>query len=482
MKPKQKDKSKRATCGPTRPSWREMNRKQRREMMRRIQSDDLKLEVVHPDAAGIDIGNESHYVAVPPSRDNQPVRRFGCTTAELKAMADWLKQCGIRTIAMQSTGVYWIAVYDILEAAGLEVYLVNARDTKNLPGRKSDVQESQWLMKLHTYGLLRNSFRPSQEIRTMRTYWRQRNDLVRAGARHIQRIQKALTQMNLQLANVLSDVSGMTGQAIIKAILAGERDPHKLAAFRDPRVKASEKQIAQSLEGHWQEDLLFVLKQEEEGYEFCHQQMAECDRRLEQYLQQRADHSQGSSLPEEKRKERLKKKKGNKPQFDLRTELFRMTGVDLTQIDCIDVMTATTILSEAGLDMSKWETEHHFVSWLRLCPDNRISGDKIIGKRRLPTNNRITTALKMAASTLRTSDTYLGAQFRRLRAKLGAPVAIKAMAAKLARLVYRMLAYGMKYVDQGAAFYDAQHRNLQIRHLKTKAAKLGFQIVQAPAA
>ena len=210
--------------------------------------------------------------------------------------------------------------------------------------------------------------------------------------------------------------------------------------------------------------------------------MAECDRRLDQYLQQQKDRSQGASLPEEKRKERLKKKKGNKPRFDLRTGLFRMAGVDLTQIDCIDVMTAATILSEAGSDMSKWETEHHFVSWLRLCPDNRISGNKIIGKGRLPTSNRITSALKMAASTLRTSNTYLGAQFRRLRTKLGAPIAIKAMAAKLARLIYRMLRYGMKYVDQGAEFYEVQHRKLQIKHLKSKAAKLGFQIVQAPAA
>ena len=292
----------------------------------------------------------------------------------------------------------------------------------------------------------------------------------------------ALTQMNIQLANVLSDVSGMTGQAIIKAILAGERDPHKLAELRDPRVKASEEQVERSLEGHWQEDLLFVLKQEQDGYEFCQNQMAECDRRLDQYLQQQKDRSQGASLPEEKRKERLKKKKGNKPRFDLRTGLFRMAGVDLTQIDCIDVMTATTILSEAGSDMSRWETEHHFVSWLRLCPDNRITGGKIIGKGRLPTNNRITNALKMAASTLRTSNTYLGAQFRRLRTKLGAPIAIKAMAAKLARLIYRMLRYGMKYVDQGVEFYEVQHRKLQIKHLKSKAAKLGFQIVQAPAA
>ena len=458
-----------------------MNRKQRREMTRKIQSEDISLEVIHPDAAGIDIGNESHYVAVPRARDSQPVRRFGCTTAELKEMALWLKQCAIRTVAMQSTGVYWIAVYDILEEAGLEVYLVNARDTKNLPGRKSDVQESQWLMKLHTYGLLRNSFRPSQEIRTMRTYWRQRNDLVQSAGRHIQRMQKAMTQMNIQVANVLSDVSGVTGQAIIKAILTGERDPHKLAAFRDPRVKASEEEIARSLEGNWQEDQLFLLQQEQNGYEFCQKQMAECDQRLEQYLQQREDRSAGANLPEEKRKERLKKKKGNKPRFDLRAGLFRMTGTDLTRIDGLDVMTAITILSEAGCDMSKWETEDHFVSWLRLCPDNRISGDKIIGKGRLPTNNRVSTALKMAASTLRLSKTYLGAQFRRLRSRLDTPVAIKAMAAKLARLVYRMLRYGMKYVDRGAEVYEAQHRQLQIKHLKSKAAKLGFQVIQVPA-
>src|SRR6266851_9469055 len=482
MKPKPQEKTSKDSCRPKPGHWNEMNRKQRRETMRKIQAADLSLEVVHPDAAGIDIGNESHYVAVPPTRDNESVRRFGCTTAELKEMADWLKQCGIRTVAMQSTGVYWIAVYDMLEEAGLEVYLVNARETKNLPGRKSDVPESQWLMKLHTYGLLRNSFRPSQEVRTMRTYWRQRNDLVRAAGRHIQRMQKALTQMNIQLANVLSDVSGMTGQAIIKAILAGARDPHVLAAFRDHRVKASEEEIARSLEGNWQEDLLFVLKQEQAGYEFCQKQMTECDRQIEQYLQQREDRSRGASLPEEKRKERLKKKKGNKPQFDLRAELFRISGTDLTRIDGIDVMTAMTILSEGGWDMSKWKTEHHFVSWLRLCPDNKVSGDKVIGKGRLPTNNRVTIALKMAASTLRLSKTYLGAQFRRFRTRLGAPVAIKAMAAKLARLVYRMLRYGMPYVDRGAEFYQAQHRQLQIKYLKWKATSLGFQIIQVPAA
>lgn len=457
------------------------NRKQRRELARKIQAKDVSLEVMHPDAAGIDIGNEAHYVAVPPARDREPVRRFGCVTAELKEMAGWLQQCGIRTVAMQSTGVYWIPVYDILEEAGLEVYLVNARETKNLPGKKTDVQESQWLMQLHTYGLLRNSFRPAQEIRQMRNYWRQRNDLVQSAARHVQRMQKTLTQMNVQLANVISDLSGVTGQAIVKAILAGERDGRELAALRDGRIKASEEEIARSLEGNWQEDLLFVLQQEHEGYEFCHKQIAACDQRLEEYLNQRADRSEGAAVPEETRKHRRKKKRGNAPQFPLREGIFRMTGVDLTRVDGIDVMTATTVISEAGWDMSKWQTEHHFVSWLRLCPDNRISGDRVIGKGRLPTNNRLAVALKMAASGLRESDTYLGAQFRRLRTRLGAPVAIKAMAAKLARLIYRMLRYGMEYVDRGAALYEQQHRQRQIHSLKQKAAALGFKVIEAAA-
>jgi transposase len=479
--PKDKQESKKTSGKPTPGKWEEMNRKQRREMMRQMQSEDLSLEVVHPQAAGIDIGNESHYVAVPPSRDPQPVRCFGCTTAELKTMAEWLKQCGIRTVAMQSTGVYWIAVYDILEEAGLEVYLVNARETKNLPGRKTDVQESQWLMKLHTYGLLRNSFRPSQEIRILRTYWRQRQDLVRSTGRHIQRMQKALTQMNIQLANVISDISGVTGQAILKAILDGQRDPRELAAYRDCRVEASEEEIAQALEGNWQEDQLFVLRQEQAGYEFCQTQITECDQQLAQYLARREDRTQGATLPEETRKGRRKKKKGN-PQFNLREELFRMTGTDLTQIDGIDVMTAMTVVSEVGWDMSKWKTENHFVSWLKLSPDNKISGGKVIGKGRMPTNNRATTVLRMAATTLRESDTYLGAQFRRFRTRLGPPVATKAMAAKLARLLYRMLRYGMKYVDQGAELYEAQHRKQQVIHLKRKAAQLGLQIIEVAAA
>jgi hypothetical protein len=294
-------------------------------------------------------------------------------------------------------------------------------------------------------------------------------------------MQKALTQMNIQLANMLSDISGKSGQAIIHAILQGERDPYALAALCNPNVKASEEEIARSLEGNWQEDLLFLLKQEQDGYEFCQKQMAECDKRLQQYLEQRKDQSAGASLPEEKRRGRRQKNKKNNPQFDLRQQLFRAVGADLTRIDGIDVLTAMTIISEAGWDMSKWPSEDHFVSWLRLSPDNRISGNRVIGKGRLPTNNRLSVALRMAASTLRKSDSYLGAQFRRLRSRLDAPVAIKAMAAKLARLVYRTLRYDLQFLDRGAEVYEAAHRQREINYLKRKAANLGFQIIEAPA-
>jgi hypothetical protein len=295
-------------------------------------------------------------------------------------------------------------------------------------------------------------------------------------------MQKALTQMNIQLANVISDISGVTGQAILKAILDGERDPRELAAYRDCRIEASKEEIAQALEGHWQEDQLFLLRQEQAGYEFCQQQITECDQQLARYLAQLEDRTQGATLPEETRRGRRKKAKKGHPQFNLREELFRMTGADLTQIDGIDVMAAMTVVSEVGWDMSKWKTENHFVSWLKLCPDNKISGGKVIGKGRMPTNNRATTVLRMAATNLRESDSYLGAQFRRFRTRLGPPVAAKAMAAKLARLIYRMLRYGMKYADKGAGSYQLQYRQLQIKQLKWKAASLGYQVTPIPAA
>jgi hypothetical protein len=272
----------------------------------------------------------------------------------------------------------------------------------------------------------------------------------------------------------------VTGQSILKAILDGERDPQELAAYRDGRIQASEEEIAQAREGNWQEDQLFLLRQEQAGYEFCQKQIMECDQQLAHYLAQLEDRTQGATLPEACKGRRKKNK--DHPQFNLREELFRMTGTDLTQIHSIDVRTAMTVISEVGPDMSKWKTENHFVSWLKLAPNNKISGGKIIGKARTPTNNRAATALRMAASTLRESDSYLGAQFRRLRTRLGPPVATKAMAAKLARLVYRMLRYGMKYTDQGAKLYDAQYRKQQVTHLKRKAAKLGLQVIEAVAA
>jgi transposase len=456
--------------------WR--NRKARKELARRLQSENPGLDVVHPQAAGIDVGNSAHYVAVRPDRDPQPVRRFECFTADLYRLAAWLESCGVKTVALQSTGVYWIPLYDILEERGFEVYLVNARHTKNLPGRKSDVQESQWLLKLHTYGLLNNSFQPPSEIRVLRTYWRQRAEHVTGAATCVQRMQKALTQMNIQLANVISDLSGVTGQMIVRAIVAGERDPRKLAELSDPRIQASRGEIAKSLEGNWRQELIFVLQQEIEMYDTYQRRMAECDQQLQKHLAGFAD-----TVPPPAKEGELKKKKGkqnkNNPRFHLADELLRLTGVDLTRIDGVDVMIAQTLVSEVGLDMSPWKTEANFASWLGLCPDNRITGDKVRARGTRHVVNRAATALRLGASTLLRSQTYLGAQYRRFRSKLGAPKAITAMAHRLARLVYRMLKYGQQYVDKGAAYYEQRNRQQQIEFLRKKAAQLGLQVTAA---
>jgi transposase len=456
------------------------NRKEGKEWARRLQSEDPGLEVVHPHAAGIDVGNSAHYVAVRPDRDPEPVRRFECFTADLYRLAHWLESCGIKTVAMQSTGVYWIPLYEILEERGFEVYLVNARHTKSLPGRKSDVQESQWLLKLHTYGLLNNSFQPPAEIRVLRTYWRQRGEHVRGAATCVQRMQKALTQMNVQRANVISDVSGLTGQMIVRAILAGERDPVKLARFSHPRIQASHEEVAKSLEGNWRPELLFVLQQEVEMYDTYQRRITECDQQLQKHLASFCK-TILSSPPEAEPKKKRSKPAKNAPQFELRSELQRITGVDLTRIDGIDVMVAQTLVSEIGLDMSRWKTEAHFASWLGLCPDNRTSGDKILNRGTRHVINRAATALRMAALALMRSSSYLGAQYRRLRTKLGAPKAITAMAHRLARLVYRLLKYGQQYVDKGAQYYEQRYRNQQIQSLHKMAVKLGFQVTPTQA-
>jgi len=434
------------------------------------------LDVVHPEAAGIDVGGSEHWVAINPERDPEPVRRFGCFTADLREMARWLVQAGVRSVAMQSTGVYWMPVLELLEQYGLEVYLVNARHTKNLPGRKSDLQECQWLLKLHAFGLLNNSFQPTNQIRIARTLWRQRGNLVAQAGSAIQRMQKVLTEMNIQLANVLSDLSGVSGMKIIGAILEGERDPWQLAALARPEVKATPEDIAKSLEGNWREELLFILRQEVECYRFYQSKIVDCDLQLRQHLQSfgaRVDIRAQPLGP----KPKGKKGSRNAPQFDLRTELYRITGIDWTQINGIDVLTAQTVIAEAGADLNAFPSEKQFASWLGLCPTNEQSGGKILSRRTRKVVNRATVAFRNAAATLLRSQSYLGAQYRRLRTRLGAPKAITAMARKLACLFYRLIKHGQQYVDKGIEYYEARYRDQQIRSLAKKAHKLGLQLV-----
>jgi len=465
-----------------------LNRQQRRELTRRLNSEDPGLQVIHPDAAGIDIGNKSHFVAIPPDRDTTAVREFGSWTADLHEMAHWLKSHGITTVAMQSTGVYWIPVVEVLEQAGLEVYLVNARGTKNLPGRKTDVQECEWIRKLHSYGLLRNSFRPAEEIRAVRTIWRQRDRWVQESGRAVQHMQKALTKMNVQLANTISDISGVTGQAIVRAIVAGERNPWELAELRDGRIAASKEEIAYSLQGHWQQDVIFELRQSVEAYDFFQKQMAACDQELIKYMAAiesreitpKPDLPEDSTpLPSAKPARRSKTRRKNQPAFDLATELERIMGVDLTRIDSIDVMTTQVILSEIGPDLSAFPDENHFASWLTLAPQRDISGGKVI--RHIPSagRNRVANALRMAAQSLSRSNSYLGARYRRLRARLDGPVAVKAMARYLACLVYRMVTRGQAYVDRGAAHYEAKRQQRERKALERRAAGLGLKLVPA---
>jgi transposase len=462
--------------------WERMNQKQKKELFRQVQVQDPGLDIIHPNAAGIDVGNASHFVAISPNRDSQPVREFGCFTDDLRSLAQWLRSHGIQTVAMQSTGVYWIPLYDILEEHDIEVFLVNAKYTKNLPGRKTDVQESQWLLKLHTYGLLNNSFRAPAHILAMRTYWRLRAEHVREASTTIQRMQKALTQMNIQLANVISDISGVSGMAILRAIVDGERDALKLSQLCDWRIRATPEQVAKSLQGNWRPDLLFVLSQQLCNYDHFQKQIQLCDAQLQSHIRTLPAASHSSQKPGAPSAAKLRIKKRRKPQrnaptFDLALELKRILGVDLTLIDGIDVMTAQTVASEIGSDVSPWKTEGRFASWLGLCPDNRISGGAVLSRATRHVVNPLADALRIAASTLIRSQSYLGAQYRRFRTRLGAPKAITAMAHRLARLIYRMLKYGENYVDQGAQFYENKYAQLQIRHLEKNAAKLGLHLV-----
>ena len=473
------------------------NRRERREIERRLNAPDPGLEIVYPDAAGIDVGQNSHHVCVPPGGDPRPVREFGCWTQALEEMAQWLRSGRIRTVVMQSTGVYWMGGYDVLQPHGLEVHLVDARATKNVPGRKSDVQECQWRMKLDTYGLLRQCFLPAPAVHAVWTVWRLREQHLRDAARCIQHMQKALTEMNVQLHVALSDISGVSGQAIIRAILAGQRDPKTLAALRDPRCQASEEEFVASLQGNWKPDVRFELQPAVDAYDFYHQQLARCDQQLRIYLKLMPDgtakfHSLSASPVEPLTREaKQKKRRGQKalmpspkteaePEFDLEQELVRILGVNpMSSIDGIGVVTVMTVISEVGADLSPWETGKRWVSWLNLAPKRDVSGGKVIRHVRPKHNNRIANAFRLGAQSLQHKDSYLGARFRYLVAKLGKPKAIKAMARYLACLYYRLITKGQAFVDQGAAVFEQKRRQRELASLERRAQNIGYKVVAA---
>ena len=463
----------------------QMNRSQRRELGRRVAASDPGLTIVHPNAGGIDVGNESHFVAVPSDRDANPVREFGCWTAALNEMAEWMKSCRVDTVAMQATGVYWIALYDILEQHGIRVVLVNAQHTKNVPGRKTDVQECQWLMKLHTYGLVRDSFRLEQNMEYVRTIWRVRGRHVKEAGRAVQHMQKALTKMNIQLANVISDISGESGQAIVAAVLKGERDPYKLANLANYRVRASREEVARSLEGNWRADVLFELQQAVDSYHFVHRQMQECDDKLAVYvatlptrLLENPVRSEAAPETAARKRKKTRKSRDNEPPTGMKVELERICGVDLTSIDGINIMTAFTIISEAGTDMSRFQDEQHFTSWMGLAPSKDISSGKIVGSGKKKVKNRVAVVLRTAATTLLASDTHLGARYRHLRRQLPTfKAAVKAMARYLAVLIYRLLTKGEAWVDRGAAQFERRQSERELASLQSKATAKGFSLV-----
>ncbi len=429
------------------------------------------ISLTHPNAAGIDIGSAAHFVAVPPDRDDEPVREFASFTADLRRLADWLDACGVDTVVMESTGVYWIPLYELLESRGFTVLLVNARHVKNVSGRKSDVLDCQWLQQLMSFGLLRGAFRPADQVCVLRSLTRQRTMLLRSQGRFVQHMQKALTQMNIQLANVISDVAGETGQKILRAIVAGERDGLALAKLKNSRIRASVDEIAKSLQGSWRAEHLFALKQALDAFDFCGSQLAECDAQIQDQLQ--ALHVREDEPAKGKKRGRAR----NAPKFDLRTQLFQMCGVDLTRIDGIDVTTALVVVSEVGADMGKFPSDKHFASWLGLCPGTKITGGKVMSGKTKRCANRAAQALRLAAAALRSSQSALGAYYRRLCARMDKPKAVTAAAHKLARLIYAMLTKGQEYTDRGQDYFEERYRQRVLHNLAQKAKAMGMQIV-----
>ncbi|MEI6147437.1 MAG: IS110 family transposase [Methylococcales bacterium] len=431
-------------------------------------------------AAGIDVGSISHFVAVPSGSSNTPVREFKSFTADLILLANWLKECEINTVVMESTGVYWIPLFELLESRGFEVKLVDARHVKNVSGRKTDVLDCQWLQQLHTYGLLSGAFRPNEQVCALRSYLRQRTMLTQAASSHINHMQKALSQMNIQLHNVISDITGETGMRIIRSIVSGERNPGVLALKRDRRCKNPIEIIEKSLEGNYRDEHIFSLKQALELYDIYNDKIIECDKAIEKQLSKFATSNAHSSTPLvlEKAKKSSRSNCKNAPSFDAKSHLKRMIGVDLTAIPGIESSTALRIISEIGVDLSQFRSSKAFCSWLGLCPGNKVSGGKRLGGKSKRTKNKAAEALRMAAFTLHQSKTALGAFFRRLRSRLGSPKAITAAAHKLATIIYNMITNGQEYVESGQEYYNIQYRNRMLKSLAFKAKTLGFELVE----
>jgi transposase len=433
------------------------------------------LDYINVNAAGIDIGSKSHFVAVPAGHDDEHVREFSTFTNSLIELVNWLKKTRITTVAMESTGVYWIPVYDMLEMHGFEVLLVNARHIKNVPGRKTDVLDCQWIQQLHSYGLLRGSFRPTEKILKLRTYMRHRATLIEYASSHVQHIQKSLYLMNIQLNNVIRDVTGVTGMKIIRAIINGERDPAKLAQHRDPNCKNSEEVIRESLIGNYQEDHMFCLKQALELYDEYALKIAACDQQVEKIM------SELESLSDKAESVKPKKTQTKKHafSFNMHQELVRIAGVDLTAIPGLNVQSVSKIISEVGVDMTRWETSKQFAAWLGLCPGNKVSGGKRLSGKTAPSANKAAAAFRMGANALRFSDSALGSFFRRLNCRLGEAKTITAAAHKLAVILYNMLKTGQEYIESGARYYEEQYKDRCIRNLEKKASQFGFTLVSA---
>ena len=437
------------------------------------------LEHINLLAAGIDIGATSHFVAVPEGVSEVTVREFRTFTSDLYALADWLKQCGIQTIAMESTGVYWIPVFEILEEKGFEVKLVDARQVKNVSGRKTDVLDCQWIQQLHTYGLLNGAFRPTDQICELRSYIRQRSMLIQSASRYIQQMQKALTQMNVQLHHVIADITGDTGMKIIRAIDKGERDPSILAKHRDSRCKTSIDDIKAALTGNYRAEHLFALKQSLELYDYFQEKIQACDDEIAKTMAKFSTNSNVCDTPVEQLNPSKKKASKNSPSFNLGAELHRLTGVDLLAVPGINHVSALQIIGEIGLDMTQWKNAKQFASWLGLCPGNKVSGGKRLSGKTKPSNNRAAATLRMAAFTLYRSQTSLGAYLRRLKSQKGPMKAITATAHKLAKIIYNMLRDGVEYKEAGQTYYEEQYRGRVLRNLRKKAAEFGFNLVES---